>query len=406
MPPIQNLPPLVTQSEDSQDYSTKTVAPPAQNQVKPEPDWSIENQNPESSQVNVKVMSAVVTTPATPAASSANQAPINPISTLQPLTTGFNPTPTCSVPNQDLTSAALSAPYNSAYPIYSNNVAAVFDPAQAYWSQTQNMAYSGIGPSVIGGYATTGLDDSAYGITAATNDLAEIGKMPTYDGLDGTQPYAWPYPTYLNPEDKSMDSALHYNFGLDKNFYGHSFSGMAPVESFQGTTAISAGTLPPTDIYGLPLPTTTIPTVSAASNYPPPTGTTIPQPVQQRSPDFSGQPPRLCASVGSSNPITGRVPTNRSRRSRSALKDSDDDCRSDDRESERRTANNTRERIRVRDINSAFKELGKMCSQHLPNAGEKGQTKLGILHQAVKVINDLEERVSRVGLKPKFINKF
>ncbi|XP_070230419.1 transcription factor E2-alpha isoform X7 [Bos mutus] len=62
-----------------------------------------------------------------------------------------------------------------------------------------------------------------------------------------------------------------------------------------------------------------------------------------------------------------------------------------EREKERRVANNARERLRVRDINEAFKELGRMCQLHLNS--EKPQTKLLILHQAVSVILNLEQQV-------------
>ncbi|XP_073925871.1 transcription factor 4 isoform X10 [Castor canadensis] len=70
-----------------------------------------------------------------------------------------------------------------------------------------------------------------------------------------------------------------------------------------------------------------------------------------------------------------------------------------EREKERRMANNARERLRVRDINEAFKELGRMVQLHLKS--DKPQTKLLILHQAVAVILSLEQQVRERNLNPK-----
>ncbi|XP_028988947.1 transcription factor 3a isoform X2 [Betta splendens] len=70
-----------------------------------------------------------------------------------------------------------------------------------------------------------------------------------------------------------------------------------------------------------------------------------------------------------------------------------------EREKVRRLANNTRERLRVRDINEAFKELGRMCQLHL--SYEKPQTKLIVLQQAVNVILNLEQQVRERNLNPK-----
>jgi len=53
------------------------------------------------------------------------------------------------------------------------------------------------------------------------------------------------------------------------------------------------------------------------------------------------------------------------------------------------------DRIRVRDINDAFKELDRMVALHMHP--EKPQTKLGVLQQAVTLITTLEQQVRGTG---------
>merc|ERR1712179_748443 len=67
---------------------------------------------------------------------------------------------------------------------------------------------------------------------------------------------------------------------------------------------------------------------------------------------------------------------------------------------DRRFSNNNRERMRIRDINEALTELGRICMSLKPKENEKPQTKLAILNMAVDVITHLEQRVRDKNLNP------
>ncbi|XP_066959732.1 transcription factor 12 isoform X23 [Macrobrachium rosenbergii] len=109
----------------------------------------------------------------------------------------------------------------------------------------------------------------------------------------------------------------------------------------------------------------------------------------------------LPTTTVASSIATGTKSGKRSRSSCSSTEE--DECADPEtkalREKERRQANNARERIRIRDINDALKELGRMCMTHLKT--DKPQTKLGILNMAVDVIMSLEQQVRERNLNPK-----
>ena len=66
---------------------------------------------------------------------------------------------------------------------------------------------------------------------------------------------------------------------------------------------------------------------------------------------------------------------------------------------DRRWSNNQRERMRIRDINDALKELGRLCNSHAKS--DKPMSKLGILNNAVEIIVNLEAQVRERNLNPK-----
>ncbi|XP_014258988.1 protein daughterless isoform X3 [Cimex lectularius] len=108
----------------------------------------------------------------------------------------------------------------------------------------------------------------------------------------------------------------------------------------------------------------------------------------------------LVSSPGSGGGGLPSKGVKRVRRYCSSVEDDEEDASvKAHREKERRQANNIRERIRIRDINEALKELGRMCMSHLKT--DKPQTKLGILNMAVEVIMSLEQQVRERNLNPK-----
>nr|XP_026488735.1 protein daughterless isoform X5 [Vanessa tameamea] len=127
----------------------------------------------------------------------------------------------------------------------------------------------------------------------------------------------------------------------------------------------------------------------------------LPNTKKRKEPPDSGLDSKPSSS-GSADALGKAAGNKRSRRYCSSADEGDDELDPQAkalREKERRQANNARERIRIRDINEALKELGRMCMTHLKS--DKPQTKLGILNMAVEVIMTLEQQVRERNLNPK-----
>ncbi|XP_052742808.1 protein daughterless isoform X8 [Bicyclus anynana] len=125
----------------------------------------------------------------------------------------------------------------------------------------------------------------------------------------------------------------------------------------------------------------------------------LPNTKKRKEPPDSG----LDSKPSSSGSADAKGPGSKRSRRYCSTVDGDTDFTHDstkaERDKVRRQDNNVRERIRIRDINEALKELGRMCMTHLKS--DKPQTKLGILNMAVEVIMTLEQQVRERNLNPK-----
>lgn len=172
---------------------------------------------------------------------------------------------------------------------------------------------------------------------------------------------------------------------------GRSSSGMHPQDS---ASSLPLSAVAAAAASGLvPVKTERLPSTPATGN----------SKKRKEPPDSDTKP---SSSVPGSTKGPKRPRKYKTSRSCSSADDDDDDddddldpVTKDRKEKERRQANNARERIRIRDINEALKELGRMCMSHLKS--DKPQTKLGILNMAVEVIMTLEQQVRERNLNPK-----
>lgn len=179
--------------------------------------------------------------------------------------------------------------------------------------------------------------------------------------------------------------------------YGPSGASILPPGTSGGASSQlhgqdSTSDLPVTAAGLVPVKTERLPSTTVAVN----------SKKRKEPPDSDTKP---SSSVPGSTKGAKRPRKYKNSRSCSSADDDDDDdddidpVTKDRKEKERRQANNARERIRIRDINEALKELGRMCMSHLKS--DKPQTKLGILNMAVEVIMTLEQQVRERNLNPK-----
>ncbi|XP_055322595.1 protein daughterless isoform X17 [Sitodiplosis mosellana] len=294
----------------------------------------------------------------------------------------FTPTGTDQImapsPTRTPVTAHPSTPVNSPPPITSQTQPPTAPPTQQQSSTTWQQLTS---PHRL----ENGLQNGSYPSELVPREL-HMPNLPDSQPVDDAIVFLSSTTQQTKLEESELDDAISvfrnhcepHPLGMPPNMDG-SYVGPSPLVNSIGQ--------PPQENNPTNEPPTTIKLERVPAN----------SKKRKEPPDTDTKP--SSSSVDGSNKGGKRTRRKISRSCSSEGEDDEEPAVKAQRERERRQANNARERIRIRDINEALKELGRMCSTHLKS--DKPQTKLGILNMAVEVIMTLEQQVRERNLNPK-----